>query len=892
MTRRFGPTRGAGVAIIEKSGSQPIEPGALGFAGHGGVYERGNTGEMTLALDGLSFGAQMGGRTPDSLAPDAAQQYYNLANGAGGLLIVRVTDGNEVAANIPVYTRHDRRVQLGTLRAANGGRWGGKETYVTADMPNDVATDLDETTLDTGLTMTTDQYAGATLRLAGVANRTYTVVGNDDAGVLTVEADSEMNTDLTGGADPTNVRFYLTLVNGDRELMVEFRDGDENPTSEFGAFIYLTDADGTSLVGEYANLSTDPASNRYWVNVINDDSSNFYVEAVDLYTGSHVADARPANHAGVFTGLTATTMVATIHEFLVNSVGGGNPTMALGTTTDSHLAQTITLTMSDATNFTAVSDRFGALGSGVLGTEFVANNDWTPPFTVTAGASALAASDTLVVTYKPFTPDALEDGFLYPDVDSDRRLRYRIISNTHRIITVAAGSDMAADVTVDSGTAASGSITFVAQANMVDGETIVLDDGELPPVTFHINQSGGYTPGGGYDATNIEVDISGDTSAADVAGTFATALTGANINFSPGAVAATLPITADNVGDQANNAIIETVADAGFLVSGMSLGVDATEDHFRVQVPLSFTGGRNGNADLVDADYTLQLWDTGSSPFNRTTGKNLGLVKFATPGVTSTAVQRAGVAYAAARNHQYRYEVPENITTEAAVDAYINDTLGRSDYAVVSWPSRAYVADPDGGAGQKLVSLTGMIHGREASIARDWDGYHKAAAGETATLPAILRLPTGEAVLNEEFLNPLGINVIKKIKGNFVLWGDRTLWLTTEWKWKHQRELMSYYEHVLQEAFGFIVFAINDPDTDKQALVSLQSFFQPEWQPKRALRGAKFEQAAIIKVDGENNTDATRAAGDTFADVSLRLADTVERFVIRIGKQGIFESVA
>jgi len=127
MPRRFGPTRGAGVAVIEQEGDQPISAGALGFAAHGGVYERGQTGELTLALDKTSFSKQLGGRTPDSLAPDAALDYYSLANGAGGLLIVRVTDGNEVASNVPVYTRSIPRVRLGTLQAKNGGRWGGKE---------------------------------------------------------------------------------------------------------------------------------------------------------------------------------------------------------------------------------------------------------------------------------------------------------------------------------------------------------------------------------------------------------------------------------------------------------------------------------------------------------------------------------------------------------------------------------------------------------------------------------------------------------------------------------------------------------------------------------------------------------------------------------------------
>jgi len=266
----------------------------------------------------------------------------------------------------------------------------------------------------------------------------------------------------------------------------------------------------------------------------------------------------------------------------------------------------------------------------------------------------------------------------------------------------------------------------------------------------------------------------------------------------------------------------------------------------------------------------------------------------ATPGVTSTAVQKAGVAYAEAKNHQYRYEVPAATVTDNGALTLANDTLGRNDFAVMSFPSYASVPHPDPASARegklKVVSVTGMIHGREARMAADYDGYHRAEAGVDAKLPRVLKLPTGERKLNEELLNPAGIGVIKKLKGNFVIWGDRTLQTDPNWKWKHQREQMSYYEHVLQENFDWIVFTINDPDTDAMAATALLAYFTPEWS-KRAIRGNTVQEAAVIKVDAENNTDATRAAGDKFAEVKLRLADTTERFIIKIGKMGIFEQV-
>ena len=102
---------------------------------------------------------------------------------------------------------------------------------------------------------------------------------------------------------------------------------------------------------------------------------------------------------------------------------------------------------------------------------------------------------------------------------------------------------------------------------------------------------------------------------------------------------------------------------------------------------------------------------------------------------------------------------------------------------------------------------------------------------------------------------------------------------------------MSYYENVLIENFDWIIFMINDKRLWRIALVTLEGFFLTEWQPKRAIRGDTFEEASVIKVDEEINTNASMSRGELNAEISLRLADTVERFIITIGKKGIFEDL-
>jgi hypothetical protein len=769
--KRFGPTRGAGVTIIELEGEKSVEPGALGWCAYAGVLNRGPVGQLITAQNKTLFKSMCGSRDPDSLMPDACEDYYDNAAGAGGLYLVRVTDGNELQAYATLYARNPandpsgsrKLTPMGMLRAHNGGNWGGRLHRYTSDMT--AGTDLDDTTLLTDLTdMKVDEWKGGFLELAELPGVRFPIVGND-ADEIFVAGDQTMKQqwDASGGGD---LRYYVTRENEGLAVSYLIEDGEENPNTEFALSIFING----ELMKKYANLSVDPNSTRFWEDTINNDDANFWVEAQHTWTGSSTARVRPASIYGEIDTVTALVLNAVIHDYTINSVTGGDPTFALGTTDDTMVAQKLTLTYTGVGAFDVVSDKFGALGSGTEGVLFTPNNKWSPPFTVTLGVTPMAIGESLIINYFPLVPGALAGGFVYPDKVNAGDVRFRIESNDHDSITAVPGSDLTGD--------------------------------------------------------------------------------------------------------------------------------GAAGEEFMVVAALEMEGGRDGNSELLDADFQQQAFDVGSSPFNKIFGKNAGLVKVATPGVGSTAVSKTMVAYAAARNYQARYEIPSIITTDTGAYNHVNNTLGRSDYAVVAFPSYGYKAHPDAtepGA-LKLVCLTGQIHGREAAFSRDYNGYHKAAAGQDAFLPHTLKTTITDAAgedraFDEETLNPTGIAVIKKVKGNYVIWGDRTLFLDPTWKWKHQREQMSYYENVLRENFDWIVFAINDPVTEKLAYAALRSFFEPEWV-KRALRGETFEQAAIIKIDGENNTDATRANGDMFADIKLRLADTVERFIIRIGKQGIFDAAA
>lgn len=785
--RRFGPTRGAGVAVIEKEGEKTIAPAALGWVGYAGILEKGPTDALIFAQNKKAFNRICGSYIDDSLLPDCCEDYYKIANGAGGIMLYRVTDGNELQSEITLYCRKPAgfdgsefhpHVPMGTIKAHNGGRWGGKESAkcllcVDNPTPNTLVVSYPD---DSEMGWTKDQWKGAKLRLDGVDNVEFEVVESSVEDKATATLTLRPDIDVADYVpDPFSGMAGIWLENDDKALSVLITDGEENPDSEFGLSVYVDGA----LVKKYPNLSTNPTSPRYWTNIINNDSGNWEIKVTDLWTGSHTADVRPANLCGFVTEVTETVLTCGPMAFAINSPTGGNPTFTPSSplNPNAKTPQKLTITMTSATEGTVESDLFGGVGDIEFGTEWdpvagtggAYKSDWMGAFTIAAGATPMVAGDTITVDAWGAAENSLVGGRVYPNKGDYKNKYYRIVANDFQTITVADGNDLTA--------------------------------------------------------------------------------------------------------------------------------ITAAGKTFIVEIPQELKGGRDGVSEVSAATYINGPWEPSTSLFNRIVGRNLGLVKFATPGLPSDLIEtvsKAGVAYAEAKNHQYRYEFPAECMDEETAMTVVNDWLGRSDFAVGAFPTYGYVVDPfDTGEGKlKLVSNVGMIHGREARIAADYDGYHKAEAGEDATLPMLLNITTTDAVLDEERLNPVGIAVIKKVKGNYVIWGDRTFCIDPTWKWKHQREQISHYEHVLQENFGWIVFSINDITSDKLALVTLRAFFKPEWQPKRALRGDKFEDAAIIKMDAENNTDATRAAGDKNAEISLRLADTTERFVITIGKQGIFESVA
>ena len=137
---------------------------------------------------------------------------------------------------------------------------------------------------------------------------------------------------------------------------------------------------------------------------------------------------------------------------------------------------------------------------------------------------------------------------------------------------VANVAQLSADVRGTGGqsaVAATGSIVCIVGANINDGETFTINDGHGNTIVFEFDVGGGGVGGG-----NTAVVISAADTAVQVADAVRAAINASALQITASGATATVVLTNDNLDDEGNQAITETVVNSSFTVSGMSGGSD------------------------------------------------------------------------------------------------------------------------------------------------------------------------------------------------------------------------------------------------------------------------------------------------------------------------------
>lgn len=291
-----------------------------------------------------------------------------------------------------------------------------------------------------------------------------------------------------------------------------------------------------------------------------------------------------------------------------------------------------------------------------------------------------------------------------------------------------------------------------------------------------------------------------------------------------------------------------------------------TGKNFLVSFPQILTGGYDGNlAGLIPYSWTRYADVDENVIENALWGKDLGLVKLACPGISDVVVQKAYANYAMNTAYMFRGEIPSNYNSASTAEVFLNQYLGRNDFQVLAFPSYGFVSSPFGG-GTRLVSISGDILGGEASYAGLSQGYHKPFAGVNAILPRVLKLPYEIKSRDEAVINITGIQPIKMMYGNCVVFGARSTAISPTYDFKHIREIQCNYIRQFLESRELLeqIFKPNQPYTLETVVMVLNNWARKEYKKGVFTQYLSFRQAVDIQGDNLGSgviTDQASAVG-------------------------------
>ncbi|SDF45761.1 hypothetical protein SAMN05216553_101728 [Lentzea fradiae] len=161
-------------------------------------------------------------------------------------------------------------------------------------------------------------------------------------------------------------------------------------------------------------------------------------------------------------------------------------------------------------------------------------------------------------------------------------------------------------------------------------------------------------------------------------------------------------------------------------------------------------------------------------------------------------------------------------------------------------------------------------------------GVHKAPANEVVR--GVVSLQTAISRVEQELLNPVGINCIRAFPGQGIrLWGARTLSSDPEWRYINVRRLFNFIEESILNGTNWVVFEPNDEYLWSSVRRVVGAFLQRIWR-NGALMGRTAAEAYYVKCDEENNPPESRDAGNLIIEIGVAPVKPAEFVVFRIAQ--------
>ncbi|GMB10560.1 MAG: phage tail sheath subtilisin-like domain-containing protein [Candidatus Improbicoccus devescovinae] len=277
-----------------------------------------------------------------------------------------------------------------------------------------------------------------------------------------------------------------------------------------------------------------------------------------------------------------------------------------------------------------------------------------------------------------------------------------------------------------------------------------------------------------------------------------------------------------------------------FDVIKTAFGAETTEEE---EIKVTLTGGANGTAtNLNDGDFIGK--DDGP-------GSRTGIQAFldipnvsimAIPGITSPNVQLALVSHCERLASRFAVlDMPLDAKTPA--DVMKHRDIVDSDYCAMYHPWLK-VYDP---LDKKDIYIppSGSVIGIYARSDNS-RGVHKAPANEVVSNCTGLSVYYQSA--EQDFLNPKGINAIRKFPGAGIrVWGARTASSKPLWRYVNVRRLFIYLEESIKANTNWVVFEPNDTRLWSRVQNTIETFLAGVYT-SGALVGNSADEAFFVDI--------------------------------------------
>ena len=250
----------------------------------------------------------------------------------------------------------------------------------------------------------------------------------------------------------------------------------------------------------------------------------------------------------------------------------------------------------------------------------------------------------------------------------------------------------------------------------------------------------------------------------------------------------------------------------------------------------------------------------------------------AVPGATDPEIQNAVIDHC--ENVGDRFAILDGQETDDFDPDVIRDDTRTSTYAAMYYP-RIEVFDPVD-KGRIFVPPSGHIAGIYARIDTE-RGVHKAPAN--AVVRGALGLEHRLSRADQVGLNPDGINVIRELNGNIVVWGARTLGgdANGEWKYINVRRLFLFLRESIDEGTQWVVFEPNDTALWAKISRNVTAFLTNVWR-SGALFGNTPAEAFYVRCDASTNPPELRDLGQVVCEIGVAVVRPAEFVIFRISQ--------